>query len=96
LRKKVSAMRLVLFIAITLATAPFQTVHAWDGVDKDGNIVEIDKGELVRRGRDIDVYHWQHGYRTYNVEDIRRYGRSVEIDVYDYETGEIETFEMDD
>ncbi len=69
---------------------------AWDGTDKDGNFVEIDRGERVRRGNDIEIYHSERGYGTYTVEDIRRYGRSVEIDVYSHETGEYETFEMDE
>lgn len=89
-------MRFTILFLVMIAVAPFQPAKAWDGVDKDGNIVEIDKGELVRRGRDIDVFHSERGYGTYNVEDIRRYGRTVEIDVFNYETGETETFEMDD
>jgi hypothetical protein len=69
---------------------------AWDGTDTEGNAVVIESGELVRPGRDIEVYHSENGYGTYSVESIRRYGSTVEVEVFDYDKGEYQTFEMED
>ena len=71
---------------------------AWDGVDSaSGTDVEIGKGNLVRPGRDIEVYDSGSGKsRDVEVQSIRRYGGSVEVEVYDYDSGEYRTFEMDD
>jgi hypothetical protein len=70
---------------------------AWDGYDyESGTSVEIDKGNLVRRGKEIEFYDYNAGeYRTGEIESIRRSGRSVEVEVLDNETGEIRTFDMD-
>lgn len=72
--------------------------HAWDGTDAStGESVEIGTGNLVREGRDIEVYDYGSGeYRDVTVEDINRYGSGVEIEVYDNDTGEYRTFEMED
>lgn len=71
---------------------------AWDGVDSSsGADVEIGKGNLVRPGRNIEVYdHGSGEYRDVEVQSIRRYGGSVEVEVYDYDSGEYRTFDMDD
>ncbi|MBN9250931.1 MAG: hypothetical protein BGO03_11990 [Mesorhizobium sp. 61-13] len=71
---------------------------AWDGTDSQtGEPVEIEKGNLVREGLDIEVYdHAADEYRNVTVEDITRYGSSVEVEVYDNDAGEYRTFEMED
>ena len=71
---------------------------AWDGVDAEsGDSVEIERGNLVREGRDIEVYDYGSGeYRDVTVEDINRSGSSIEIEVYDNDSGEYRTFEMED
>lgn len=71
---------------------------SWDGYDyENGSFVEIEKGNLVREGREIEFYDWGSGeYRTGEVQSIRRYGSSVEVEIEDDETGETRTFEMDD
>ncbi|MCD1265536.1 hypothetical protein B5M44_11610 [Shinella sumterensis] len=71
---------------------------AWDGVDSStGGAVEIEKGNLVRRGETIEIYDSSSGsYRDVDVESIQRYGNSVEVEVYDSESGEYRTFEMED
>ena len=70
---------------------------AWDGYDYDrGNYIEIDKGNLVRSGNDIEIYDYDTGdYKDVEVESINRSGGSVEIEAYDYDTGEYRTFDMD-
>ena len=72
-------------------------VMAWDGYDYSyGTYVEIDKGNLVREGEDIEIYDYNAGeYRNVEVQNIDRYGGSTEVEVYDYETGEYRTLEMD-
>ena len=68
-------------------------VFAWDGYDYDtGSYVEIESGNLVREGNDIDVYNYDTGeYTNYEVQSV--YGNEVEV--YDYDTGEYKTFDMD-
>jgi hypothetical protein len=87
---------LAMLLAAAFCILAPSTSNAWDGTDSDGNAVEIESGELVRPGLDIDVYHSEKGYGTYSVESIQRYGSTVEIEVYDYDKGEYETFEMED
>jgi hypothetical protein len=70
---------------------------SWDGFDyESGSNVEIEKGNLVRPGREIEYFDYGSGqYKSGEVESIRRSGRSVEVEVLDNETGEIRTFDMD-
>jgi pyruvate/2-oxoglutarate/acetoin dehydrogenase E1 component len=70
---------------------------AWDGYDwESGSHVEIGKGNLVREGRDIEIYDWGTGeYRGVTVEDMRSTGSGVEVEVYDHETGENRTLDME-
>ena len=73
------------------------SVLAWDGYDYEaGQYVEIETGNLVRSGNDIEVYDYGDGqYHNVEIQDITRYGNTVEVEVYDYDTGEYRTFEMD-
>lgn len=81
--------------AIILAVASLPT-FAWEGYDHEHSAsVEIEKGNLVREGREIEVYDSEAGYRTFEVQSIERYGSSVEIEVTDTESGETRTFEME-
>ena len=72
--------------------------YSWDGVDVEtGSAVEIERGNLVRSGRDIEVYDTETGeYHDITVDDVNRSGGSVEIEGYDNTTGEQRTFEMED
>ncbi|MFH7325947.1 DUF5334 family protein [Desulfurivibrio sp. C05AmB] len=87
--------RLVIVLFAVLAFAA--TSHAWSGYDYDrGSYVEIERGNLVRPGREIEFYDYDSGeYRYGDVESIRRFGSSVEVEVYDRDTGEYRLFEMD-
>ena len=81
--------------AIILAGASLPA-FAWEGYDHEqGVAVEIEKGNLVREGREIEVYDSEAGYRTFEVDSIERHGSSVEIEVTDTETGDTRTFEME-
>ena len=71
---------------------------AWDGYDWDsGSYVEIGKGNLVRSGRDIEIYDYGDGrYKDVEVQSIRKtYSGKVEVEVYDPQRGETRTLEMD-
>jgi len=85
---------LVLAAALCAAVPAF----AWDGTDADtGGGVEIGKGNLVRTGRDIEIYDHESGeYRDVQVESMTSTGSGVEIEVYDYDSGEYRTIEMED
>lgn len=88
-------MRNLLIICATLAlTYP---AAAWDGYDyESGNYVEIGKGQLVRPGREIEFFDYGKGeYRYGDVESIQDGGSTVEVEVYEQESGEYRTFEMD-
>ena len=69
---------------------------AWDGYDyNSGTYIEIDRGNLVREGSDIEYFDYGTGYQYGEVTNIDSYGSSVEVEVYDYNSGEYRTFEMD-
>lgn len=84
-------------VAFILAVMCVSTAYAWDGYDyESGADVEIEKGNLVRSGNDIEVYDYNDGeYKDVEVQNIVRSGNSVEVEVYDYGTGEYRMFDMD-
>ena len=83
----------LIFTVLVLVTPAF----AWDGYDYgSGSSVEVEKGQLVRPGRDIEFYDYGEGeYRQGEVQSMRDRGSSVEVEVYDQESGEYRTFEME-
>jgi hypothetical protein len=83
--------KFVLFLMVAISC------FAWGGYDlKTGECVEIGKGNLVRRGRDIEIYDCKDGkYKIVNVKSISKVGDSVEIEVYDYEKNKIRILEME-
>ena len=70
---------------------------AWDGYDYEkGTYVEIDKGNLVRPGKDIEIYDYSTGqYKDVEVQSIRGSGSNTELEIYDYSTGEFRTLDME-
>ena len=87
-----------IIISAALLLASVVTSGAWDGYDYDkGAHVEIGKGNLVRRGKDIEIYDHSTGeYKNVTVESIQRGVGSVDVEVYDHDTGEYRTLEMED
>ena len=77
------------------AASAFFTIpaHAWDGTDQDGNQVEIDTGNTVRSGNDIEITK-DGETKTFSVDSVQRYGNSVEIEGTD-EDGNSSTLTMD-
>lgn len=84
---------LYLIVLLLVPTSGF----AWNGYDYEkGSYVEIEKGNLVRQGKDIEVYDYSTGqYNDVEVQAIRGYGSSTELDVYNYNSGEYRTLYMD-
>jgi hypothetical protein len=74
------------------------SLFAWDGYDYDkSNYVAIEKGNLVRSGKEIQYYDYENGeYKNAYVDRIRDSGNKVELEVTDSDTGESRTFEMND
>lgn len=71
---------------------------AWEGTETEsGNDVEIEKGNLVRTGETIEYFDNNDGeYKSVTIDDINRYGDTVEIEATDDDTGESVTLEMED
>ena len=87
--------KLILSFALVLLPA---SAFAWDGFDWGKRAyVEIEKGNLVRTGEIIEIYDYSDGrYKDVEVTDITRYGSySVEVEVYDPQTGETRVLDMD-
>ena len=88
-------MKKFLVICLCMLSTP---VIAWDGYDyATGSYIEIDKGNLVREGEDIEIYDYGTGeYKDVEVQNVDSFGSIVEVEVYDYDTGEYRTFEMEE
>lgn len=87
-------MKIILaFLVLTLSNI----ACAWDGYDYESDSdVEIDKGNLVRPGQDIELYDYDSGeYRDVEVQSIRGSGSRTEVEVYDYDSGEYRTLDME-
>ena len=83
---------------ILLCLFMFHSVsYAWDGEAEDtGNCVRIDKGNLVRKGLDIEFYDCEdEEYREANVNYIKSGNGVVELEVYDYKKEEDRLFIME-
>ena len=84
-----------------LATAIFFLIPnlllAWSGYDySTGSYIEIESGNLVRTGNEIEYYDYSTGsYHYGTVENISSSGGSVELEIYDYQSGEYRYFDMD-
>lgn len=83
------------FCRLAIAASILMTLTAWSGTDSgSGSSVEIESGQTVRPGREIE-YSKDGVSQTMDVDSIRRSGRSVEIEGTD-SSGNSVTLEMDD
>jgi len=75
----------------------YESTLAWDGYDYEtGTYVDIEAGQAVRVGKDVDLYDWETGeYTTVEVEAVHDRGGHTEVEVYDWESGEYRTLDMD-
>jgi hypothetical protein len=85
------------FIALVFTLLMPMAAQSWDGYDYDsGSYVEIEKGNLVRPGQEIEIYDYGTGeYKDVEVESVSGSGYGAEVEVYDYETGDYRTLNMD-
>ncbi len=91
-------MKKYIFLALIIVISTTMPTFAWDGYDyESGSHIEIEKGNLVRRGLDIEYFDYgTGGYHSGEVQSITRGPSGVEVEVHDYETGETRLFEMED
>lgn len=82
---------------ILIFSFSWSPVKAWDGFDyQTGGYVEIESGNLVRPGKEIEVFDYNTGsYKYYDVESVNSTGSGAEVEVYDYNTGEYKSFDME-
>ena len=82
-------MRTMMLTILGVLGTAFTPAHAWDGTDNNGTNVTIERGNLVRRGEEIEFYDEATGdYHTGEVEHIRDTGYGTEVEVYDHDRGE--------
>lgn len=82
----------ILVLSLLVGTA----ASAWDGTDTGtGSIVEIEKGQTVRQGNEVEFFDYGTGsYRSLDVDSVRESGGSVEVEGTD-SSGNAITLEMD-
>ncbi len=90
-------MKTILFALLFVTYAPF-TCLAWDGYDYgNSTFVEIDHGNRVRSGNDIEFFDYcDSSYHDATVDGVTRYGNTVDVEVVDNNTGQSRTLEMED
>ena len=89
-------MTKILQIVLVFCFMLTNSLYAWDGYNDKGESIEIDSGNLVRPGTEIEVYNYNTGeYSDIEVESMNSYGGSTEIEGFNYNTGEYETLEME-
>ena len=73
------------------------TALSWEGHDRDkGDCVQIDDGTELLEGHEIEFYDCSDGeYHRGNIESVTR-DDGIQIEIYDYDTDEYRTFELDD
>ena len=87
-------MRLILcFLVLCISSLSL----AWDGYDSEsGSYVEIEDGNLVREGEEIEIYDLETGeYKYVEVESVTTSGSGAEVEVYDWDSGEYRTLDME-
>ena len=83
----------LIFMMLFIPCLSSSGLFGWDGYDYDaGEFVEVEKGNLVRKDEDIEVYHWDDG--AYHDEEVQGFD-GKELETYDYSTGEYNSYEMD-
>jgi hypothetical protein len=95
--REVNSMKLLYLVILIALISCVSNSYAWDGYDyESGSYVEIEKGNLVREGEEIEYYDYESGeYRTGDVESIESSGSGAEVEIYDHDSGEYRTFDMD-
>lgn len=87
-------MRVFSFLILLLLPA---LVFAWDGQDTEqGTNIMLSSRSLATPGKEITYYDYsKEEYRTAEVTSVYGFGKSVQIELYDIDTGANRTFEME-
>jgi hypothetical protein len=87
-------MKALLIIVLSLLVTP---AIAWDGQDVDlGTNIMISSRSLATPGKEIIYYDYsKEEYRTAEVTSVFGYGKSVQIELFDVDSGTNRTFEME-
>jgi len=71
---------------------------AWNGQDTElGTNIMLSSRSMATPGKEIIYYDYsKEEYRTAEVTSVYGYGKSVQIELYDIDTGINRTFEMEE
>jgi len=93
-------MKRDLLIIFLLAAFIFCPIHlyAWSGYNFDSdNYIEIPDKESVRPGKDIEIYDYSdESAHKVHIISVTQVDAKTIIEVFDYNTRDYRTFEMDD
>lgn len=86
-------MRAFLLLVLLLPTLVF----AWEGQDiEQGTNIMLSSRDMATPGKEIIYYDYsKEEYRTAEVTSVYGFGQSVQIELYDIDTGANHTFEME-
>jgi len=88
-------MKVLSIILLAVLTTP---VLAWDGQDiEQGTNIMLSNRDMATPGKEIIYYDYsKEEYRTAEVTSVYGFGKSVQIELYDVDTGLNHTFEMEE
>ena len=88
------AMKTLSLIVLALLATP---ALAWDGQDAEsGTTIMLSSRSMATPGKEIVYYDYsKEEYRTAEVTSVYGFGKSVQIELYDIDTGDNLTFEME-
>jgi hypothetical protein len=82
---------------ILIASLMVTPALAWNGQDTDlGTSIMISSRDVATPGQEIVYYDYsKEEYRTGEVTSVYGFGKSVQIELYDFDSGANRTFEME-
>lgn len=88
-------MKVLSIILLALLATP---ALAWDGQDAEqGTSIMLSNRDMAAPGKEIIYYDYsKEEYRTAEVTSVYGFGKSVQIELYDVDTGLNRTFEMEE
>jgi len=88
-------MKAISFFLLAFLITP---ALAWNGQDADqGTSIMLSSRTMATPGQEIVYYDYsKEEYRTAEVTSVYGFGKSVQIELYDIDTGINRTFEMDE
>jgi len=88
-------MKVLSIIILAFLVTP---VLAWTGQDTEqGTSIMLSSRDMATPGKEIIYYDYsKEEYRTAEVTSVYGYGKSVQIELYDIDTGINRTFEMEE